>query len=185
MASAGPNDEGGQAKPRLFHVSDDAGISRFDPRPVPSPDTGVEGEAVWAIAESHLPNYLLPRDCPRICFRPRRDTTQADRDRFLLGASHVVAFEASWLARVRACELTIYALPVETFEEVVPDAAYWVSRTPVAPMSSAPIGDILSALTDSGTEVRVLQDFWSLRDAVVASSLQFSIIRSRNARPRA
>ena len=50
--------------PRLFHVSEDPTIARFEPRPVASPDSGVTGDAVWAVAESHLPNYLLPRDCP-------------------------------------------------------------------------------------------------------------------------
>ena len=50
--------------PRLFHVSEDAGIARFDPRPSPSTDAGVIGTAVWALSEPFLPNYLLPRDCP-------------------------------------------------------------------------------------------------------------------------
>ena len=61
--------------PRLFHVSEDAGIQRFDPRPSPSTDAGVIGTAVWALAEPFLPNYLLPRDCPRICFRASERTT--------------------------------------------------------------------------------------------------------------
>jgi len=172
------------SRPSLFHVSEDAGIARFEPRPVPSPDSGVEGLAVWAIAESHLPNYLLPRDCPRICFRAGADTTDADRERFLFDAERVVAFEATWLTRVRACALMLYALPGETFEEAVAEAGYWISRVPVTPLAATPINDVLAALVARGTEVRVLQDFWRLRDAVVGSSLQFSIIRGRNARPK-
>ena len=105
------------AAPRLFHVSEDAAIARFDPRPVPSPDAGVAGDAVWAVAESHLPNYLLPRDCPRICFRPGPGTTHSDRQTFLIGARRVVAIEASWLDRVRDCALAVYEMPPETFEE--------------------------------------------------------------------
>ena len=35
-----------------------------------------------------------------------------------------------------------------------------------------------------GVELRVLSSLWPLRDAVVASSLGFSIIRMRNAQPR-
>ena len=88
-------------KPRLFHVSEEAGIVRFEPRPAPSPDAGVEGDAVWAVAQSHLVNFLTPRDCPRITFRAGPDTSEADRARFLAGAERVVAFEAS-LAGARA-----------------------------------------------------------------------------------
>jgi len=171
-------------KPRLFHVSEDLDIGRFEPRPAPSPDAGVTGEAVWAIAESHLPNYLLPRDCPRICFRCGPGTTAHDRDRFMVGARRVVAFEAAWLDRVRACTLAIYELPAETFEEALHEAGYWISREAVTPVGRELVDDVLSALAATETEVRVLHGFWRLRDAVVASSLQFSIIRTRNARPR-
>ena len=81
------------AKPRLFHVSEEVGIGRFELRPPPSPDAGVVGDAVWAVAESHLVNYLTPRDCPRITFRAGPDTSDADKARFLAGAERVVAFE--------------------------------------------------------------------------------------------
>jgi hypothetical protein len=170
--------------PGLFHVSEDAAIARFEPRPVPSPDSGVTGDAVWAVAKSHLPNYLLPRDCPRICFRPGPGTTHRDRDKFLVGARRVIAFEAAWLARVRAASLALYEMPSAPFHEALPEAGYWISREPVTPLSMTRVSDVLAALVDRGTEVRVLQDFWRLRDAVVASSLQFSIIRASNATPR-
>lgn len=172
------------SKPRLFHVSEDAGIARFEPRPSPSPDSGVTGPAVWAIAETHLPNYLMPRDCPRICFRAGPQTTQAHGDRYLLGAERVVAFEADWLDRVRAARLALYEMPSATFEAGHPEAGYWISRQPVVPARVTIIDDALAALAASGTEVRVLQDFWPLRDAVIRSSLQFSIIRTRNAAAR-
>ncbi len=44
----------------------------------------------------------------------------------------------------------------------------------------ADIADLFSA-----SDVTVLPSLWSLRDAVVASTLQFSLIRMRNALPRA
>jgi hypothetical protein len=94
-------------RPRLFHVSEDDSLQRFEPRLAPSPDAGVEGLAVWAIAESHLENYLFPRDCPRICFRVGPGTSESDRDRFLVGAERTIAFESAWLARVESTELTL------------------------------------------------------------------------------
>ncbi len=169
---------------RLFHVSEDPSVRRFEPRPVPSPDSGVTGDAVWAIAESHLCNYLLPRDCPRICFRAGPQTTPADEELFLRGAERVVAFEARWLDQVRVATLAVYEMPAESFEEALPEAGYWISRGAVTPMGMRPVDDVLGALAYDGVEVRVLQDFWGLRDAVVASSLQFSIIRTANARAR-
>ena len=169
---------------KLFHVSEDAGIARFDPRPSPSTDAGVIGTAVWALAEPFLPNYLLPRDCPRICFRAGEQTTAEDRARFLTGAPHVVAFEAGWLERVRRARLAIYEMPPETFVRGHPEAGYWISRTTVRPLRETIIADALKALTDAGVEVQVLQDFWPLCDAVAGSSLRFSIIRKRNAEPR-
>jgi hypothetical protein len=172
------------ARPRLFHVSEDAGIARFAPRPVPSPDSGVTGEAVWAVAESHLANFLTPRDCPRITFRAGAKTTEDDKARFLSGARQVVAFEASWLERVSACTLAIYEMPPEPFELALPEAGYWISREAVEPLSEMTQGNLLAALTAAGAEVRVLQEFWPLCNAVASSSLEFSILRARNAAAR-
>jgi hypothetical protein len=170
-------------QPRLFHVSEDFAIALFEPRPSPSTNIAL-GTCVWAIAESHLPNYLLPRDCPRICFRRGPQTTQADAEQFLGGAAHVVAFEAAWLADVRAARLALYEMPPACFFEADAEAGYWISRDAVEPVGMTVVDDALEALVRAGTEVRVLQDFWPLRDAVIASSLRFSIIRTRNARPR-
>lgn len=57
------------AKVQLFHVSDQPDIALFQPRPAPRAP-GVEDAVVWAVDEEHLPNYLLPRDCPRVTFCP-------------------------------------------------------------------------------------------------------------------
>jgi len=172
------------APPRLFHVSEDPAIASFEPRPPPSPDSGVEGLAVWAVAESHLPNYLLPRDCPRICFRAGPKTTDADRERFLVGAERVIAVEAAWLERIQRCVLMLYALPPETFVQAVPSAGYWISREDVTPLDVRSLNDPIGALAAANVEVRLLADFWPLCDAVAESSLEFSIIRKRNAQPR-
>ena len=171
-------------RPRLFHVSDDAGIATFTPRPVPSPDSGVTGLAVWAVAESHLANYLLPRDCPRICFRAGPLTSTADAQLLLGRADRIVAFERAWLERVRTTQLTVYELPGTAFAEVVPEAGYWISRAAVNPVGVVRVGDLMGALREEGAEVVIIDDFWPLADAVARSTLQFSIIRKRNAEPR-
>ena len=68
---------------QLFHVSDRGDIGVFVPRVAPT-DPAM-GTVVWAIDATHLGNQLLPRDCPRVCFRDGPHTTDVDRRRFLLG----------------------------------------------------------------------------------------------------
>ena len=169
---------------RLFHVSEEAGIAQFAPRPPPSPDAGVVGDCVFAVDEDHLVNFLLPRDCPRITFRAGPQTTLEDAERFLVGAKMVVAFEAAWLERVACCTLRLYELPPQSFSLALPEAGYWISRETVRPSAEHLRSDLVEALIEAGAEVRILQDFWPLCDAVAASSLKFSIIRKRNASPR-
>ena len=168
---------------RLFHVSEEAGIDRFAPRPSPSPDAGVRGDAVWAVDEAHLANFLLPRECPRICFRAKVDTLP-EHCSLLGGAEQVVAFEAVWLDRVRACTLQIYEFSPESFTLALPDAGYWIARQAVAPIAVRSQSHLVAALALASAQVRVLEDFWPLADAVAASTLEYSIIRKRNAAPR-
>ncbi len=85
---------------------------------------------------------------------------------------------------MRGARLAVYEMPLETFAEALPDAGYWISREPVTPLGLTIVADAPAALAERGVEMRVLQDFWPLCDAVTGSSLQFSIIRKRNARPR-
>jgi CubicO group peptidase (beta-lactamase class C family) len=166
---------------RLFHVSHEAGITRFEPRP----NYRVTGEMVWAVDEAHLVNFLTPRDCPRITYGAGLTTTPEDIARFLgAGLRRVVAFEACWLDRVRAATLNVYEMPPETFESELPDAGYWISRTSVRPIGCTVVTDALGAMVEGGAEVRMLQDFWPLCDAVAASTLEFSIIHKDAARPR-
>ena len=48
----------------LFHVSEERGIEEFEPR---APKEGGD-PVVWAIHAVRLPNYLVPRDCPRVTY---------------------------------------------------------------------------------------------------------------------
>ena len=169
---------------KLFHVREDREITWFEPRLVPSPDSGVSGLAVWAVAESHLANYLTPRDCPRICFRAGPQTTAADRETFLGCSERVVAFEGVWLERVRTTEFTLYEMPDEVFESALPEAGYWIARCGVSPRTTLTVANPLAALQAAGVETRIIDDFWPLADAVARSTLQFSIIRKRNALQR-
>jgi hypothetical protein len=165
----------------LFHVSEESDIARFEPR---ASEYAVE-PVVWAIDELRLRNYLVPRDCPRVTYYAGRETTTADVERFLGTSSAVVAVESGSFERLRACRLYCYRLAAETFECLDECAGYWVSRVPVVPAAVDLIDDPIAELLKLGVELRFVPNLWPLRDAVVASSLQFSIIRMRNALPRA
>ena len=112
-------------------------------------------------------------------------TTAADRERFLGSSPAVVAVEGGWLERLRSCRLYCYHLPPQTFECADECAGYFVSRVAVAPARVEVIEDPLAELLRRGVELRLVPELWSLRDAVAASTLEFSIIRMRNARARA
>ena len=164
----------------LFHVSEEPSIARFEPRPSPYAD----GPVVWAIDAERLRNYLLPRDCPRVTYYAGRETTAADVERFLGSSPAVIAVESAWLERLRSCRLYCYHLPPETFACIDECAGYFVSREPVVPTRVQVVDDLLAALLGRGVELRFVPDLWLLRDAVVSSTLLFSLIRMRNALPR-
>jgi hypothetical protein len=168
---------------RLFHVSEEPNITLFEPRPVPSPDTGVEGTAVWAIDEEHLPNYLLPRECPRVAYAVGPDTTEEDAASFFdnTDAQRIVVVEQAWLPRILAAMLYIYELPPASFALADTIAGYYVSHTAVATIAAHVVTDALGEMARRNAELRFVPDLKPIRENVRNSSLDYSFIRMRNA----
>ena len=164
----------------LFHVSEEPNIQLFQPRPSESTAEPV----VWAIDAEHLRNYLAPRDCPRVTYYAGPQTTAGERTQFLGSSRAVLAIEEDWVNRVRQCRLYCYTLAPHSFECIDECAGYFISRVAVAPVAVELVEDVVFELQQRGVELRILPNLWPLRDAVVASSLSFSNIRMRNARPR-
>jgi hypothetical protein len=165
----------------LIHVSEECDIRRFEPRPSEYTDEPV----VWAVDPTRLSNYLVPRDCPRVTYYAGPATSAADLERFLGSSPAVVAVESRWWERMRSRRLYCYHLPPETFNCIDECAGYFVSRHPVVPARVEILNDPITELLGLGVELRFVPDLWPLRDAVVASTLRYSIIRMRNARPNA
>jgi hypothetical protein len=143
-----------------------------------------EEAMVWAIAETHLANYLLPRDCPRVCFRAAPDSNPADVERFLAESGTVVAIEEAWLPKVRNAQLYCYQMPVQDFALYDAIAGYWVSRHPIIPTAVRNLTNLLEEIADLGASLRSVASLWPLHDEIASSSLTFSMIRMRNAAPR-
>ena len=169
---------------RLFHVSDDPGIPIFQPRPSPSAFEAIKGDVVFAIGERLLHNYLLPRDCPRVSFYAGPATTQKDVERFLCAAPYVLAVEKAWLPRIMEATIYLYELPPGSFELLDECAGYYIAYNAVKPIGVRAVCGIMDELLAKDIELRLVSSLWPLADAVVASSLQYSCIRMRNAAPR-
>jgi hypothetical protein len=184
----------------LWHVSEDPSIRRFDPRPatqigetkqadgsiVPTPASDTGGPVVWAVDTRHLPMFWFPRDCPRGTFWARPETADADVDRFLDGdrGRRVHAIESAWLERMRSATVVAYRLPETTFRPHASVGGYWLSDTAVEPLQVLELGDLLSRHASAGIELRIVPSIWPLWDRVIASTLEFSGMRLRNAAPR-
>jgi hypothetical protein len=155
-------------------VSEDDSICRFEPR---------DGK-VWAIATRLLPLYWFPRDCPRATFWADSGTSAEDTERFLHGTSRRVhAIEAVWLERVRSARVVAYRLAEDGFEPHADVGGYWISRDPVEPLEVVELGDLLMRHAAAEIELRIVPNLWPLWERVIASTLEFSGMRLRNAQP--
>jgi hypothetical protein len=168
----------------LFHISDRPALEVFFPRL--SPLFPELGPIVWAIDKRHLPNYLLPRDCPRVTFAATAVTREEDRCRFGVNSwSRVIVIEEQWKTRVD--QGTVYRYEFDSsdgFELQDASAGYWVSRREVRPTAISVISDLLAAIRAMNADLRLERNLWPLHDAVAGSTLEYSMIRMRNAVPR-
>jgi hypothetical protein len=154
--------------PHLLHFSEDPHITIFHPHvPASSPDNP---PMVWAVDEEHAPGFWFPRDAPRAC---------------CWGAHRRMhAIETVWLERMRACQLFVYRFERAPFAIHNNDAGYFSTRKSIRPLSVEPVGDLLSRHVSAAIELRIVPNLWPVIDSIVASGLQFSIIRKMNALPR-
>ena len=168
---------------RLFHFSEDSTIELFAPHVARTSDE--KEPFVWAVDEMHAPSYWFPRDCPRVCCWTAGSRSGRGDSLLALGGAHRLhALELGWEERFRQCQLYVYEFDSAPFTPQVSDAGYWVARNNIAPLSVKPVGNLLTRHAEAGIELRIVKNIWPLIDAVVASGLEFSIIRKANAQPR-
>jgi len=165
----------------LWHVSESASIERFAPHV--SVTAELDEPLVWAIDTRHLPLYWFPRDCPRGTFWAETATDPYDAARLLAGSTRVHAIEEAWLERMRTTDVFAYRLPERAFDPHPDVGGYWLSRETVESLEVRLLGDLVALHEDAGIELRVLPNLWPLWNEVVASTLEFSGMRLRNAQP--
>ena len=165
----------------LWHVSEDPGIERFEPHVAATAEE--QEPLVWALDTRHLPLYWFPRDCPRGTFWASSASDPEDVRRLLGGAARIHVAEEDWLERIRAVGLYAYRFPDEPFAPHPGVGGYWIAREPVEPLEVVPLASPLDLHAEAGIELRLLPNLWPLWNDVVASTLEYSGMRLRYARP--
>jgi len=130
-----------------------------------------------------LHNYLLPRECPRVTYFAKEDSMQSDIDEFIGSSTkkYFINIEEGWFERVIQTILYLYELPSESFEVLDEGAGYYISYETIKPIDIHIVSDALYEIEKRNAEIRTLPSLKQLSERISCSSLQFSIIRLRNA----
>lgn len=164
---------------RLFHISEEENISVFIPRLPKRKDLEKGPSLVWAITEDCLPNYLTPRNCPRVTYHCNERTTEQDRNNFLSSATirHVVAIEHHWFETMRNTKLFLYEFDPTDFCLQDRVAGYFVSEKTQIPIKKIVIDDLFKELMKRNVEVRIIDNLWDLSEKIIKTSFNWSMCR--------
>ncbi len=170
---------------RLFHVSEEPDIEVFEPRLPTREDLNQNVGLVWAIDESRLPNYLTPRDCPRVTYHVGCQTTAFDKKRFFSSSenSHAIVVESKWYHAMQNTTLYLYEFHTEDFVLQDSIAGYYVATTTQYPKGKYVLTDLFGELLKRNVEIRITDNLWDIADAVKTSTLNWSLCRMANALP--
>ena len=171
---------------RLFHVSEEADIEVFHPRTPTRNDLDKKIGLVWAIDEERLPNFLTPRDCPRVTYHIGKNTSECDKNKFFTSSSakQVVIIENNWFDKMKTTTLYLYEFDIADFELQDEIAGYYVSKTSQVPIDKHQVSDLFLELIKRNVEIRITDNLWKIADEVKASTLNWSLCRMNNAKPR-
>ncbi|MDD4111694.1 MAG: hypothetical protein PHC56_01520 [Herbinix sp.] len=171
---------------RLFHVSEEKDIVKFEPRIPDRNDLDKSTGLVWAIDEAHLPNFLTPRNCPRVAYHIGEATTESDIKRFFSSPtiSHVLVIESKWLEFMRTTTLYLYEFNTDDFILQDGIAGYYVAKSTQVPKEKYILNDLLMELCKRNVEIRIVDNLWSIADEVKASTLNWSLCRMAFAQQR-
>jgi hypothetical protein len=169
----------------VLHFSEDPTIRRFAPHVAVT--SNVADPYVWAVGYDRCPDYWFPRQCPRAMAWVTSSTSDNDRHRILGpgGGTRVHAVEFGWIEAMRSAKLWAYRLPAAAFRPIGDPPHALVMQQTLEPLAAPePVGDLFALHEQAGIQLRVLENLWPFWDEVIASTLGFSGIRLRNARPR-
>lgn len=171
---------------RLFHVSEEENIPVFEPRLPARRDLDQRVGLVWAIDEARLPNFLTPRNCPRVTYHVGSQTTKEDKQRFFTSetVSYAIVIEHEWFDRIKNTILYLYEFDPAEFVLQDDIAGYYVARTTQIPVAKYRLDDLFGELIKRNVEIRVTDRLWDIADAVKKSTLNWSLCRMAFAKPK-
>lgn len=171
---------------RLFHVSEESNIGIFEPRKPSRTDIDNSKGLVWAINEQCLPNFLTPRDCPRVAYYYTDRSSDKDKSRLFSSpyVQHVVAIESKWFETMKNTTLYLYEFDPSDFILQDEIAGYYVSDKKQKPVNKIVIMDVFKELFDRNVELRVMPNLWDLAEDIKKTTLNWSLCRMSNAEKR-
>lgn len=172
---------------RLFHVSEESDINIFNPRIPDREDMDKTIGLVWAIDEKRLPNFLTPRNCPRVTYHMGENTSEQDKTCFFSSPDihHVVIIESKWFETMKNTQLFLYEFDTQGFELQDDIAGYYVSKTPQIPIAKYIIDNLFEALFERNVELRIIDNLWDISDRIKQTTLNWSMCRMGFATSRA
>lgn len=171
---------------RLFHVSEEKDIGVFYPRIPKRKELDQTQGLVWAVDQRRLPNFLTPRNCPRVTYHMGINTTLEDQERYFSSATtkHVVVIESKWFQVMKNTVLYLYVFDPSGFELQDDIAGYYVSKTVQTPIAKYRVDDLFQELFDRRVEVRIVDNLWDIYERISKSSLSWSMCRMGYAQER-
>lgn len=171
---------------RLFHVSEEENIEIFEPRIPDRNDLNKSIGLVWAIDEARLPNFLTPRNCPRVTYHIGENSSSEDIKKFFSSSnqSHVVVIESKWYEAMKNTSLYIYEFDPKDFILQDDIAGYYVAKTAQIPIAKYRFNDLISELLSRNVEIRIVNNLWGVADKIKSSTLNWSLCRMKFAEPK-
>lgn len=167
---------------RLFHISESPNIEVFHPRPAKRsswPD--LAGKYVWATDDEMIVNYYFPRNCPRVCWRIGKHTTEEECKQFQeQGNQHaIIAIEEKWKQRLSQQAIYRYEFSTNQFRLIDRNAGYYISESVEYPIDRIAIYHLEDHIKAENTKLLFIPELFSLAEYIGQSSYRFSIIRLR------
>lgn len=164
---------------KLYHVSEESNIEIFNPRTPTRDDLDKSVGLVWALNEKCLPNFLTPRDCPRVTYHIGKNTSKEDIEKYISSKniSHVVVIENSWFDAMKNTKLYLYEFDEDEFELQDEIAGYYVSKTPQIPILVHELDDLYNELFKRNIELRIVDNLWDICDEIKKTSFDWSMCR--------
>ena len=141
---------------RLFHVSEEANISQFEPRIPDRDDLDKKVGLVWAIDEARLPNFLTPRNCPRVAYHIGKYTNDIDIEKFFSSPTmtHTIVIESKWLEIIKSTTLYLYEFNTDDFILQDDIAGYYIAKSTQIPKKTYEMKDLFSKLTKCQVKIK-------------------------------